>query len=105
MAYAATNAPNTGRILCNSVFNSNLPFDKDSARYVRVLAAELMGESISANAAFRTRVLGTAPLHDDGSFYVEVPADTPTGRGALFQDRLATPVGRPLAILHQCVRA
>jgi hypothetical protein len=73
----ATNAPRTGRILCNSILNSNLPFDKNSARYVRVLAAELMGESISANAAFRTRVLGTAALHDDGSFYVEVPADTP----------------------------
>lgn len=73
----STNGSKTGRILCNSVFNSNLPFDKNAARYVRVLAAELMGQSISANAAFRTRVLGTAPLHDDGSFYVEVPADTP----------------------------
>jgi len=44
---------------------------------VRVLEGERMGLSIAANAAFRTRVLGTVPLHPDGSFYVEVPADTP----------------------------
>jgi hypothetical protein len=36
-----------------------------------------MGLSINANAAWRTRVLGTTPLHPDGSFYVEVPANVP----------------------------
>jgi hypothetical protein len=33
--------------------------------------------SINANANFRTRLLGTVPLASDGSFLVEVPADTP----------------------------
>ena len=67
----------TGRIYCNSVQNTDLPFDAAQARYVRVLEGVLMGQSIAANAAFRTRLLATIPLHRDGSFYVEVPADTP----------------------------
>ena len=46
-------------------------------KFVRVLEGVLMGQSIAANAAFRTRLLGTAPMHPDGSFYVEVPADMP----------------------------
>jgi HEAT repeat protein len=73
----ATGGPDTGRILCNSVFNSDIPFDREAVKYVRVLEAVQMGQSIAANAAFRTRILGTAPLHPDGSFYVEVPADVP----------------------------
>ena len=36
-----------------------------------------MGQSIAANAAFRTRLLGTTPIHPDGSFNIEVPADVP----------------------------
>ena len=71
------NRPATGRILCNSVFNSDQPFDPNLVRSVRVLEGVQMGQSIAANAAFRTRVLGTAPIHSDGSFFVEVPADVP----------------------------
>ncbi|MBI2924174.1 MAG: PD40 domain-containing protein [Verrucomicrobia bacterium] len=67
----------TGLILCNSVFNTDQPLDKKSVRYVRVLEGVQMGQSIAANAAFRTRILGQAPIHPDGSFYVEVPADVP----------------------------
>lgn len=67
----------TGRILCNSVFNTDVPFDQAAVRYVRVLEGVQMGQSIAANAAFRTRILGTTPVHADGSFYVEVPADVP----------------------------
>ncbi len=67
----------TGRIFCNSVFNSDLPFDKSSVRYVRVLEGVQMGQSIAANAAFRTRLLGTVPIQADGSFSVDVPADVP----------------------------
>jgi HEAT repeat protein len=67
----------TGRILCNSVLNTDVPFDTDAVRYVRVLEGVQMGQSIAANAAFRTRILGTTPVHADGSFYVEVPADVP----------------------------
>lgn len=67
----------TGVIFCNSIFNTDQPFDAKAVRYVRVLEAVQMGQSISANAAFRTRILGTTPIHADGSFAVEVPADVP----------------------------
>ena len=67
----------TGFVYCNSVFNSDLPYDRSAVKYVRVIEGMQMGLSVAANAAFRTRVLGTAPVHPDGSFYVEVPADTP----------------------------
>ncbi len=67
----------TGRIFCNSVFNTDLPFDKSAVRAVRVLEGVQMGQSIAANAAFRTRMLGTIPIHPDGSFNIEVPADVP----------------------------
>jgi hypothetical protein len=67
----------TGLIYCNSVFNSDLPYDRGAVKYVRVLEGVQMGQSIAANAAFRTRLLGTVPIHSDGSFYVEVPADVP----------------------------
>jgi hypothetical protein len=69
--------PATGRIFCNSVFNTDLPFDKSAVRAVRILEGVQMGQSIAANAAFRTRILGTIPIHPDGSFNLEVPADVP----------------------------
>lgn len=67
----------TGIIYCNSVFNTDLPFDTSAVRSVRVLEGVQMGQSIAANAAFRTRLLGSVPIHPDGSFAVEVPADVP----------------------------
>jgi hydrazine synthase alpha subunit-like protein/HEAT repeat protein/WD40 repeat protein/PBS lyase HEAT-like repeat-containing protein len=67
----------TGRIYCVSVFNSDLPYDHSTVKYVRVIAARQQGLTINANASFRTRILGQVPLEEDGSFYVEVPADTP----------------------------
>jgi hypothetical protein len=67
----------TGFVYCNSVFNSDVPYDRSKPRFVRVLEALPMGLSLNANANFRSRVLGTAPLEEDGSFYVEIPADTP----------------------------
>jgi hypothetical protein len=76
----------TGLILCNSVFNTDQPFDTNSVRYVRVLEGVQMGQSIAANASFRTRELGTAPVHSDGSFFVEVPADVPIRFQLLDQD-------------------
>jgi hypothetical protein len=77
---------NTGLVLCNSVFNTDQPFDTAAVRYVRVLEAIQMGQSINANAAFRTRLLGTAPIHPDGSFFLEVPADVPIRFELLDQD-------------------
>ncbi|MBM3501545.1 MAG: hypothetical protein FJX74_23060, partial [Armatimonadetes bacterium] len=70
-------AAETGVILCLSVLNSDLEYNHAAARYVRVLGVTLMGQTINANAAFETQVLGTAPLQADGSFKVEVPADRP----------------------------
>ena len=67
----------TGRIYCASVFRSDLPYNRRAVKSVRVIAALYQPLSINANASFRTRVLGTVPLEKDGSFYVEVPADTP----------------------------
>lgn len=67
----------TGRVYCVSVFNSDLPYDHSTVKYVRVIAARQQGLTINANASFRTRILGQIPLEEDGSFYVEVPADTP----------------------------
>jgi len=67
----------TGTILCLSVFNSDLEWDRSVVRYVRVLGATLMGQITNANASFESHVLGTLPLQRDGSFNVEVPADRP----------------------------
>lgn len=69
--------PPHGFVYCNSVFHSDLPYDRAAARFVRVLGAEFQPASINANASFRSRLLGTAPLEADGSFYFRVPADTP----------------------------
>jgi hypothetical protein len=76
----------TGRIFCNSVFDTDAPFDKAAVRYVRVLEGVQMGQSIAANAAFRTRILGTVPIHPDGSFFVKVPADVPVRFELLDED-------------------
>lgn len=83
-AIAATRRPslepsktNHGFVYCNSVFNSDLPYDRRAVRSVRVLGAEFQPASINANASFRSRLLGSAPLEEDGSFYFKVPADRP----------------------------
>ncbi|NOZ20224.1 MAG: hypothetical protein GXP25_03955, partial [Planctomycetes bacterium] len=70
-------ASNTGFVYCQSVFNTDLPYDRSKVVYVRVLGAVQVGLAINANPGFETRVLGTAPLAKDGSFYMEVPANTP----------------------------
>ncbi|MDP6112410.1 MAG: HEAT repeat domain-containing protein [Planctomycetota bacterium] len=71
------NSSNTGFVVCQSVFNSDLPFDRTKVASVRVLEAVQMGMAINANGGFETRVLASVPLAKDGSFHVEVPADTP----------------------------
>jgi len=68
---------NTGYVFCSSVFNSDLPFDRSKVVAVRVLEAVQVGMSMNGNLGFQTRLLGTAPIAEDGSFHVEVPADTP----------------------------
>jgi len=77
LAPSITPGKATGRIYCVSVFNSDLPFDHSTVKYVRVIAARQQGLTMNGNASFRTRILGQVPLEKDGSFHVEVPADTP----------------------------
>jgi len=67
----------TGFVLCQSVFNTDLPFDRSKVVAVRVLEAVQVGMSMNGNLGFQTRILGEAPLASDGSFFIEVPADTP----------------------------
>jgi len=58
-----------GRILCLNVYDSDLPGlgGETPPRVTTVLV----------RTATDGRLLGTAPVERDGSFYVEVPADTP----------------------------
>jgi hypothetical protein len=76
-----------GHLHCLSVYESNLPGvkairkgDAKRARFVEgvpasaVLQRELPSQSVSDAG---TRLLGEAPVEPDGSFFVEVPADTP----------------------------
>ena len=86
VAAAGTPIAATGFIFCNSVFNTDQPFDQKAVCYVRVLEGVQMGQSIAANAAFRSRILGTVPIHPDGSFYVEVPSDVPVRFELLDED-------------------
>ena len=67
----------TGTLVIQSVFESDIGFDRAQVRYLRVLAAERIGVSMNANGGFRSRVLATVPVEKDGSVYLEVPADTP----------------------------
>ena len=67
----------TGYVYCQSVRNSDLPFERGRVAYVRVLEAVQMPLAINGNGGFQTRVLADVPIAQDGSFYVEVPADTP----------------------------
>jgi hypothetical protein len=78
---------NRGRIYCVSAFHSDLPFDRSRVKYVRVIAARQQGITMNGNASFRTRMLAETPLEKDGSFYVEVPADTPLRFALLDADR------------------
>jgi len=74
---AAPSAAETGFVYCQSVFNSDLPFDRSAVAFVRVMESVQVGLSMNGNLGFQTRILATAPIASDGSFHVEVPADTP----------------------------
>ncbi|MCS7014973.1 MAG: HEAT repeat domain-containing protein [Gemmatales bacterium] len=47
------------------------------ARYLRVIEAEYTAVTSSSHTSLETRILGVVPIYDDGSAYLEVPADTP----------------------------
>jgi hypothetical protein len=67
----------TGHLQCLNVYDSDRPeaetIAKGSAKRVRFVEGQALREA----PFFKTRVLGEAPVEPDGSFYVEVPADTP----------------------------
>ena len=69
-------AKKSGVIFCIDVDHSTVEPRTHAAR-VRILAAESGGTS---------RALGEVPVHEDGSFMAEVPADTPLGFEALNQE-------------------
>lgn len=47
------------------------------ARYLRVVEAEYTAVTTSSHTNLETRILGVVPIYEDGSAYLEVPADTP----------------------------
>ncbi len=67
----------TGEIFVQSVFNTDLKFDREAIRYLQVTTAEQLGAIMNANGGFRSRIIGIVPIESDGSVRVEVPADTP----------------------------
>jgi hypothetical protein len=91
----------TGSLQCLNVYDSDRPEsatieegDVKRVRLVEGIAASHTGTLESgANAAearfANTRILGEAPVEPDGSFYVEVPGDTPFYIQALDGDGMA----------------
>jgi hypothetical protein len=72
----------TGFLYCqNARFTRKIKADWQQIRAVRVLAAKALttrsSHSHIVHAGHETVELGTVPIAPDGSFYVEVPADTP----------------------------
>jgi len=75
----------SGRFLCTSAFTSREAHVASRARFVRLIEGTPVVQRHSTqtnphpvwknHGGTLARVLGTAPLAPDGSFYVEVPAD------------------------------
>ncbi len=77
---------NWGHLHCLSVYESDMPeirqIKKGTVRKVRFLEGVpiLLGAEQAApgcNPGIKTRLIGEAPVEADGSFFVQVPADTP----------------------------
>jgi len=76
----------TGRLVCNSVFNTQHSRVQSRGRYVRIVEGLPMvsrhqtqrnhpGNRWRNHGGTQARVLATVPLAADGSFFAEVPAD------------------------------
>ncbi len=76
-ADADATAPPTGEIVILSVFDSDLPFERNAVKFLRVATAEQLGNVMNGNGSFRSRIIGTVPIEADGSVRIEVPANTP----------------------------
>jgi hypothetical protein len=76
-----------GQLHCLNVYESDMPEvkairkgDVKRARFVEGVSTSATEAGTSSSQSLpgaRTRLLGEAPLEPDGSFFVEVPADTP----------------------------
>ena len=87
----------SGRFLCTSVFNSQEMEVRERGRLVRLIEGVPVvgryethtgGEPVWKNhGGTLARVLGTAPLAPDGSFFVELPADRLVHLQVLDSDR------------------
>ena len=81
----ADNHAYSGTFFCSSVFSTQEPQVRPKGRFVRLIEAQpVIGrhsthtnpmEVWQNHGGTHTRILGTAPLAPDGSFYAEAPAD------------------------------
>jgi HEAT repeat protein len=81
-AASETNVAKTGFLFCqNARFTKKTKADWQNIKAIRVLGASPLtirsSHSHIVHAGNQTVELGTVPLASDGSFFVEVPADTP----------------------------
>ncbi len=85
---AVVDSLNWGHLHCLSVYDSDLPEvkaihmgDVKRVRFLEGIPASVAGHAGSPSEspipAAQTHLLGEAPVEPDGSFFVEVPADTP----------------------------
>lgn len=93
----------TGKLFCLDVYESDpalSTLERGSARRIRVLegvpsarvapAPADTGDSPAAPATgLSRRLLGEAPVEEDGSFHIDLPADLPVQLQLLDEDRLA----------------
>jgi hypothetical protein len=93
----------TGKLYCLDVYESDPAFanlERGSAKRLRVLEAvpEATADAASAGRAWTgelgvspiaKRLLGEAPIEEDGSFHIDVPADLPVQLQVLDADGLA----------------
>jgi hypothetical protein len=80
-------AKSTGHLQCLNVYDSDRPeaaaIQKGDVKWVRLVEGIPATRSTKPESALtpfapiQTRILGEAPVDPDGSFHVEVPADTP----------------------------
>lgn len=86
----------TGDLQCMNVYESDRPEaasikkgEVKKVRFIQGVAAQIPGTPAE------TRVIGEAPVEPDGSFYVQLPADTP------FYIQTLNAEGKPLMTMHR----
>ncbi|MFQ6091517.1 MAG: hypothetical protein ACE5OR_02360 [bacterium] len=103
----------TGHIQCLNVYDSDRPEakditpgqvkwvrliegipltqkDRESLKFISGIGQSGPGSTTNGATAYeQTRIIGEAPVEEDGSFYLEVPADTPISFQILDENRMA----------------